>query len=186
MRDAPFLGRVPLVLAASVSATDRRSLEKLLIDARFEAQGIDGARDADGAISRHGGPWVLVIDAGLLGMTHDGQWRLLRERHPTLGVVVRCLVDRNLGPQRMDGHTFLVHPDHDEGLVKAVRALADAAAECLVGSENSFAQGQHSLGGGHQARSAGDASAPPPRASAGRGVEAARRTDRIPSRRHGS
>jgi hypothetical protein len=186
MGDSPLLARQPLVLVASVSRSDRHALEKLFGDARFEVRSIEAAGDADGAVSGHGGPCALVIDAGLLGMTHDGQWRSLRQRHPDLGVVIRCLIGSDRGLQRMDPRTFLVHPDYDEGLVEAARALGAVAAVRPGGTRIRSGDGEDPSGNGGLELSARNATKPrSPRARAGRRGEAPRRVDRIPSRQHG-
>jgi hypothetical protein len=87
----------------------------------------DGAGDAAAEIAGHPGTSVLVIDSGLLHMPHDAQWRLLRARHPSLGVVVRCLIASSPGLEEEDAGTFRVHPDHRQGLLRAVRILGARA-----------------------------------------------------------
>ncbi|MDH3685608.1 MAG: hypothetical protein OEP95_05250 [Myxococcales bacterium] len=124
MRDQP-----PLVLTASVSHGERRSLESTFKDAGLEAHGVDRANDADGEIAGHDGPSVLVIDSGLLEMPHDAQWRDLRKRHADLGAVVRCLVRGNPGAERTNERTFHVHPDHLEELISAIRTLGSATQD---------------------------------------------------------
>ena len=89
-------------------------------------QRVDAATDADVEIRSHTGACVLVVDSGLLEMHHDGQWRTLRERHPAIGTVVRCWVPRNPGMQRAERGRLQVHPDDDESLIRAVRALCAA------------------------------------------------------------
>jgi CheY-like chemotaxis protein len=122
-------GAAPLlVLAASVSAADRHSIERMLKDRGFDVRAVAGAEEAEDEITGHVGPCVLVVDSGLLAMVHDGAWRDVRARHPGLGTVVRCLIARDPGVQRSAERAFLVHPDCDEGLLEAVRALATARA----------------------------------------------------------
>jgi hypothetical protein len=116
-----------LVLTATVSRGDRRALELVLKEAGFEVRGVDGAGDADTELSSHSGRCVLVIDSGLLNMAHDAQWRFLRERHPELCAVVRCLIPEGQGIQAAERRTLLVHPDHGEDLLEAVRRLAATA-----------------------------------------------------------
>jgi len=91
-------------------------------------RGVECADDARDEISDHGGACVLVIDSGLLEMSYDAQWRLFRARNPDLGTVIRSWIPRDPGVERVDLHTFLVHPDHGDGLVEAIRALGPAPA----------------------------------------------------------
>ena len=115
-----------LVLAASISADDRCSIERLLKGEGFEARAVARAEEAENEISGHGGPCVLVVDSGLLA--NDGPWRDVHARHPGLGTVVRCLIARDPGIQRSAERAFLVHPDCNKGLLEAVRSLARARA----------------------------------------------------------
>jgi hypothetical protein len=119
----------PLVLASSVSLCERRALESLLKPAGFEVRGVECADEARDEISGHGGgACVLVIDSGLLVMKEDAQWRLFRALTPDLGTVIRCWIHRDPGIERADPRTFLVHPDDERGLVKAVRTLGNGWA----------------------------------------------------------
>lgn len=113
----------PLVLIAAVSSHERRIVESSLTKTGFTTLAVDDAEDAATELAANGASWVLVIDSGLLEAPHDSQWRVLRARHPGLGAVVRCLIPRANGSLRTDGKTFLVHPDDDEGMRQAVRAL---------------------------------------------------------------
>jgi hypothetical protein len=113
----------PLVLTATVSRDERRRLEAFLKRAGFEVRGVEEAGDVDGEIARHPGSTVLIIDSGLLAMSHDPQWRRLRQRQPGLGAIVRTLIAADPGIERADEGTFLAHPDQREGLVTAIRAL---------------------------------------------------------------
>jgi hypothetical protein len=83
---------------------------------------VENAEEAARACAAHNGASILVIDSGLLEMTHDPQWRALRARHPQLGTVVRCLTPRDR-VRRANGSTFLVHPDDHDGIRQAVAAL---------------------------------------------------------------
>ena len=121
--EVPVRLGLPLVLAASVSAQEQRRVESMLKDAGFEVRRVHGADDAEDEISGHDGSCVLVVDSGLLEMRHNDEWRGLRARHPELGTVVRCLIKMDPGIQRKEPGTFLVHPDHSEGLLQALRAL---------------------------------------------------------------
>jgi hypothetical protein len=119
-----------LVLAASVSVADRRWVERTVKDGGYEVRGVGGADEADEQIDgRAAARCVLVIDSGLLEMAHDGAWRDLRTRHPGLRVVVRCLIAREPGLQRMEAHTVLVHPDSAHRLLEAVDTFQAAAAD---------------------------------------------------------
>lgn len=115
--------RTPLVLAATVSDEERRLLAKSLAEAGFEARGVDDPAVALAEISGRDGGCILVIDSGLLQMRHDGLWRSLRER-VGLGTVVRSWIAKVPGGDRRGHGTFLVHPDDEESLIQAVRALA--------------------------------------------------------------
>ena len=66
---------------------------------------------------------VLVIDAGVLEMPHDGQRRCLRESRPALGTIVRCLLPQNALRERRDDRTHEVDPDDIDGLCTAVRGF---------------------------------------------------------------
>jgi len=117
-----------LVLAAVVSSDEGRMLEKNLKREGFEVRRVDDARDAETEFSSHVGSSVLVIDSGLLLMPHDGQWRGLRERQPSLGAVVRSLL-RHYPIHAVDGErTLLVHPDDHDGLVRSIRELEEGPA----------------------------------------------------------
>lgn len=122
-------GESLLVLAASVAVGDRRWVERTVKDGGYEVRGVVGAEEADEQIDGNARRCVLVIDSGLLEMAHDGVWRELRTRHPELRVVVRCLIAREPGLQRMEAHTFLVHPDSADGLLEAVHSFRLAGAE---------------------------------------------------------
>lgn len=114
-------GRTPVVLIASVSRYERHRLELALKPTGWTLCGVDSVQEAERACSVHGAP-LLLIDSGLLEMPHDGRWRELRRRRPGLGAVVRCLVPlREI--RRVDRNTFLVHPDDDEGICRALGAL---------------------------------------------------------------
>jgi hypothetical protein len=113
----------PLVLAATVAADERRWLEWTLKKGGFDVRGVHDAVDADGEVSLHAGRCVLIIDSGLLVMAHDSQWRVLRARHPSLGVVIRCLINGHSGIRQAEERTFEVHPDNGAALLDAVRAL---------------------------------------------------------------
>jgi FixJ family two-component response regulator len=115
--------RTPLVLAATVSAEERRLLAKTLAEAGFDARGVEDAAEALAEISGRSGGCILVVDSGLLEMRHDGLWRSLRER-AGLGTVVRSWIAKVPGGERRGQVTFLVHPDDEKSLIEAVRALA--------------------------------------------------------------
>jgi hypothetical protein len=128
-RNGASTGSVPLlVLAASVSAADRRWIERTLKEHGFDVRAVAGAEEAEDEITGHAGPCVLVVDCGLLARVHDGAWRDVCARHPWLGTVVRCVIARDPGVQRSAEREFLVHPDCEVGLLEAVRALAGAPA----------------------------------------------------------
>lgn len=112
----------PTVVIASASVQERRKLELALKETGWNLYQADTAGDAARAVAAGNGSCVLVIDSGLLQMNHDSQWRLLRERHPGLGAVVRCLVPPG-EIRRRDESTFLVHPDDEDGTCRAVRLL---------------------------------------------------------------
>jgi hypothetical protein len=118
-----------LVLAASVAVEDRRWVERTVKDGGYEVRGVADAGEAAERIDGNAGRCVLVIDSGLLEMAHDCAWRELRTRHPQLRVVVRCLIAREPGLQRMEAHTFLVHPDSADGLLEAMHSFRMTAAE---------------------------------------------------------
>jgi hypothetical protein len=113
----------PLVLAASASLYECRSLEQMLGSVGFSVRAVMCAKDARGQVAHQRGHCVLVIDSGLLEMTHDPQWRRFRARYPELGMVIRCWIGRDPGIQQTRARTFVVHPDHREGLLDAVRKL---------------------------------------------------------------
>lgn len=115
----------PVILIASASAHERDHLERSLKKTGWDFRGVGNAAEADRACAVHCGASVLVIDSGLLEMAHDPQWRILRDRNPQLGAVVRCLVPRG-GSRRANGSTFLVHPDDHDGIRRAVAALGAA------------------------------------------------------------
>jgi hypothetical protein len=112
----------PVVLIASASAYERHRLELSLKKTIWNLCGVEDAEEAARACAAHNGACILVIDSGLLEMTHDPQWRVLRTRQPQLGAVVRCLLPED-GVRRVNGSTFLVHPDDHDGICQAVAAL---------------------------------------------------------------
>jgi DNA-binding response OmpR family regulator len=116
----------PLILIASASAKERRTVGAILGQAGLTALAVEDAKDAAKRVAANDASGVLVIDAGLLDALHDSQWRVLREHHPGLGVVVRVLIPRDGGSQRVDDRTYHVHPADHEGMQQAVRALAAA------------------------------------------------------------
>lgn len=129
MQESPPLEEaLPLVLATSVSLGERRALERAFRSAGFDVRTVACADDASNEISNHDGSCVLVIDSGLLEMSDDAQWRLLRAHNPGLGLVIRCWIQREPGVERTEARTFLVHPDHAEGLFEAVRSLGASAS----------------------------------------------------------
>jgi hypothetical protein len=112
-----------LVLAASASPYESRSLERVLGSAGFPVRGVMCANDAGDEVSHHRGSCVLVIDSGLLEMDFDPQWRLFRDSNPELGTVIRSWIEREPGIRQTQPRTFVVHPDHRDGLLDAVRKL---------------------------------------------------------------
>ena len=116
--------RAPLVLTASASADERHRLAAALEEGGFEIRLVDEAEKADAEIRDHPGVCVLVIDSGLLEMHHDGQWRSLCERNPTLATVVRCWAPKNPAVRSKERRQLRVHPDDPEGLLNAIRSLA--------------------------------------------------------------
>jgi len=120
-----MLDWMPVVLIASVSPHDGRLLEGALKKTGWTLLRVgdagDAARELDGGERRA----VLVIDAGLLEMAHDTQWRDLRSRHPELGTVVRCLFSRPQPIHSAGARTFEVHPDDVQGMCAAVRSLCE-------------------------------------------------------------
>jgi DNA-binding response OmpR family regulator len=115
-----------LVLVASVSPYERRSVESSLKRTGCTTLAVHDAEDAARELAANGPSCVLVIDSGLLEAAHDAQWRRLRAHHATLRAVVRCLTPRANGSQRTDGYTLLVHPDDPKALRRALRMLAAA------------------------------------------------------------
>lgn len=112
------------ILIASVSALDRRRLERALGETDASLHPVDDAEQARRLSAGRERECVLVIDAGLLDMPRDGQWRALRDRQGGLGFVVRCLVAPG-AMRRVAENTFHVHPDDHAGLREAVRLLRD-------------------------------------------------------------
>jgi hypothetical protein len=113
-----------LVMIATVAPRDVVGLAVALNGAEFAIREVKGAHHADGEIDGFHGASVLVIDAGLLQMLHDPQWRDLRRRRPHLGVVVRSLIPRDPGFEYSEAGSLLVYPDNHEALLFAVRSLA--------------------------------------------------------------
>lgn len=112
-----------LVLIASASTHEWDRLQPCLDGNRWRVRRVEKALEAHHACQEEEEPPVLVIDSGLLGMTRDPQWRELREQHPDLGLVIRCLLPRAEG-RRPEKRTFLVDPDDAEGLCRAIRVLS--------------------------------------------------------------
>lgn len=118
----------PVVLIASVSRDDGWRLERALKSEGWTLLRVDDAEEAAQQLDRGDGRGgVLLIDAGLLEMTHDAQWRLLRARRPDLGTVVRCLISGSGPLACRDGRTFQVDPDDVEAMCHAVRHLCRPA-----------------------------------------------------------
>ena len=89
----------PVLLIASVSAYEAENLEHSLQPRGWSMRRVDHADHAAQQLRRCGRRVaVLVIDAGLLEMPHDGQWRRLRELHPRLATIVRCLLPEEPTP----------------------------------------------------------------------------------------
>ncbi len=113
------------VLIACVSPQEGCLLESSLAKTGWSVLRVDDAghavRELDGGEQLA----VLVIDGGLLEMTHDAQWRVLLEGCPRLGVVVRCLAPRADPPRARDESTFEVHPDDLDGIRRTVRRLGE-------------------------------------------------------------
>lgn len=117
----------PLILIASISDYEAQLLQRALERAGRAPHKARDAGEAARACSRHDGASVLVIDSGLLAMAHDPQWRLLQSRYPQLGVVVRALI--RPGSIRQAGeNTFLVHPDDESGMCRAIGLLCTPGA----------------------------------------------------------
>lgn len=115
---------LPVVLTASVSNGDCERFASTLSEAGFVVRSVDSAAAVNDQLTGCPGSCVLVIDSGLLEMSHDAQWRRLRSSNPDLGTVVHSLIDSNGGTSIKKGRTILVHPDHPERLLKAVQSLA--------------------------------------------------------------
>jgi len=122
-RDERAMRNGPLVLAASASRYEICSLERTLGLAGFAVRAVACANDAGDALSQCRGHCVLVIDSGLLEMDFDTQWQVLRACNPELGTVIRCWIERDPGIRQIQPRTFVVHPDHRDGLLDAVRKL---------------------------------------------------------------
>jgi hypothetical protein len=129
---------LPLVLAATVSRSEALELEQVLKEAGLEVRGFVDAECAATELVAHRGACVLVLDAGLLQMSQDAQWRTLRERHPHLGTVIRCLI-REPGVRRLDDNTVLVHPDSAETLIEAVLSFTSPSEASGLPAPASFA-----------------------------------------------
>ena len=112
-----------LVLAASASLYESSGLERVLGSAGFRVHAVTCADDAGDQVSQHRGYCVLVIDSGLLEMDFDPQWRLFCGSNPELGTVIRSWIERDPGIRQTQARTFVVHPDHGDGLLDAVRKL---------------------------------------------------------------
>lgn len=113
----------PLVLIASVSPDEGRLLERGLKKTGWDLLRVEDAEDASRQLDGSDGRPALVIDAGLLQMAHDSQWRDLRSRHPTLATVVRCLVPRRPKPGGGLCGAVEVSPDDLQGICEAIRTL---------------------------------------------------------------
>jgi len=114
----------PVVLIASVSPHEERFLEVALENTGWDLLPVGDAEEATRRLDGAERGAVLVIDAGLLQMGPDPQWRVLLALRPELGTVVRCLIPQSRRLQRKNGTTFEVHPDDVEGLRDAVHFLA--------------------------------------------------------------
>lgn len=113
----------PLVLVANASRYEWDRLVPTLNAGRWKLQRVEKADEADRACRDERDAPVLVIDAGLLGMARDPQWRELRDRRPDLGVIVRCLLPE-AKHRRVDERTFFVDPDDGEEICRAIRVLS--------------------------------------------------------------
>lgn len=111
------------VLIASVSPQEDGLLETSLARTGWSVLRVDDAEQAARELNGGEHPSVLVIDAGLLQMSHDGQWRTLLAGCSQLGVVVRCLAPRAEQPRAGNGSTFQVHPDDVDAICRTVRRL---------------------------------------------------------------
>lgn len=113
-----------VVMIACVSSDDGRLLERALKETGSSPLRVCGAEEVTRRIDEdfgHGA--VLLIDAGLLQMPHDPQWRDLCALRPDLGTVVRRLRPRAEPPAAPDLRTFEVYPDDLDGIRWAVRRL---------------------------------------------------------------
>lgn len=119
-----MLDGAPVLLIASVSVYEAEGLERALEPAAWGMIRVKRADEARRLLDRFGKRVpVLVIDAGVLDMPHDGQWRGLRESRPGLGTIVRCLRPQNGLRDRRDDRTYEVDPDDIDGLCTAVRGF---------------------------------------------------------------
>ena len=116
-----------LVLIATASLDDGRDVERSLAKTGWSVRRVPNAPEAERHLNGGGAPAVLVIDSGLLEMAHDSQWRELRQSHPSLGAVVRCLVAREGGLRRRDATTLLVHPDAVSEMCQGIQVLGGPA-----------------------------------------------------------
>jgi hypothetical protein len=117
------LDATPVVLIASVSRHESRSVEGALSESGWTLLRVDAAGDAIREIDGGRRNTVLVIDAGLLETAHDPQWRVLRARHPELRTIVRCLTPRTRSLESADERTLRVHPDDLLAMREAIRSL---------------------------------------------------------------
>lgn len=109
------------VLIAAVSAQDGQQLEVALERAGWDVVRVSAANEAACEFERPDRSAVLLIDAGLLQMAHDAQWRALRGRYPELGTVVRCLGRTIDLAQAADDGIRTVQPDDLPGISEAIR-----------------------------------------------------------------
>ena len=116
----------PIVLVASVSREEGRRIERELARAGWTVLPVDDADQAARHLNGAGPNGALVIDAGLLQMAHDAQWRVFRAGHPELGTVVRSFVAGEQPRRGEDDRTLHVRPDDFGAMCRAVRRLCPA------------------------------------------------------------
>lgn len=111
-----------VILIASVSSADAWDLGLALKPTGATVLRVEGADEAARCLDgrERAGLVVLVIDAGLLEMAHDPQWRIFRKRHPALRTIVRRLLSRPRSHPKAELPTVDIHPDDMEGLREAV------------------------------------------------------------------
>ena len=124
---------ISMVLIASASTYERDRLAMALDGMGWILRPVSNAKEVVRLCSTEIAHPILVIDAGLIDLPGDDQWRELRDLHPGLATVVRCLIDRD-AIERTNATTLRVHPSNIDRLCEAIGRLNGGVRGAMAAS----------------------------------------------------